>query len=276
MGHPVDSEAPLADWKALDTYQPPDINKTSRYRGWRDWDRIKIDLEDEEKRGLVRRGHGENLFDLLCQLRGFENLMVDIATDDPHLPRLINMVTEYKMRLVQKWLSIGVDIDIISFHTDIAMQDRLMISPAKFRKYIKPMFKQIFLPIRSAGVHVHLSSDGRMLEIVDDLIECGVSMHGPQTEANTLEGIERFYKGKICINLDFDRQRLPFYRPSDIKDRMREAVERLSLPEGGLMVFCYVNDTNTPLKNIEAMCEAGYEYCLANKPEHVLSNTIVL
>ena len=47
---------------------------------------------------------------------------------------------------------------------------------------------------------------------------------------------------------------------------VKEAVERLSLPEGGLMIFADVRDANTPMENIEAMCEAGEEYCLANKP----------
>jgi hypothetical protein len=257
-------ESPLADWKALDTYQPPDLLKYTE-RGQRDWDRIKTDIEERKKRGFLTWGDGERLFDRLYFLRGFENLMVDIATDDPHLPQLINMLTEYEMRLVQKWLSISVDV--IGFHTDIGIQDRLMISPVKFRKYIKPMFKQLFMTCRNAGVHVLLSSDGRLLSIVDDLIECGVSRHDPQIRANTLEGIEKFYKGKICINLDLDRQMFPFCSPGDIKEQVKEAVERLSLPEGGLMIFADVRDANIPLENIEALCEAGEEYCLAQKPE---------
>ena len=36
-GHPVDSEAPIADWKALDSYQPPDAldyrDRACRCRG---------------------------------------------------------------------------------------------------------------------------------------------------------------------------------------------------------------------------------------------------
>ena len=190
-------ESPLADWKALDTYQPPDPLKYSPI-GERDWNKIEKDLEDRKKRGLLIKANGESLFDRLCSLRGMENLMIDIATDDPHLPQLIDMLTEYEMRLVQKWLSIGVDA--IWFHTDIGMQDRLMMSPGKFRKYIKPMFEQIFLPCRNAGVHVLLSSDGNLLEIVGDLVECGVSSHDPQLRANTLAGIVKFYKGKMCID----------------------------------------------------------------------------
>ena len=142
-----------------------------------------------------------------------------------------------------------------------------MISPDKFRQWIKPMFERIFRPIRDAGVPVSLSSDGRLTEIVDDLVECGVSAHDPQYRANTLEGIEKFYKGKMCINLDLDRQMFAFCHPNDIKEQVREAVERLSLPEGGLTMGCDVIDANTPLENIEAMCQAGYEYCLANMPE---------
>ena len=256
-------ESPLADWKALDTYEPPDLLRYSE-RGELDWDRVGAALENRRKRGQLTSGYAERLFDRLYFLRGFENLMIDIGTDDPNLPRLISMLTEYEMKYARQWLSVGVEV--IGFHTDIGMQDRLMISPAKFRKYIKPMFKQIFQLCRNAGVHVLLSSDGCLLEIVDDLIECGVSRHDPQIRANTLEGIEKYYKGRLCINLDLDRQMFPFCSPRDMKKQVREGVERLNLPSGGLMMFADVRDPATPLENIEALCEAGEEYCLADMP----------
>ena len=253
-GVPVDSEAPLREWKAFDSYQPPDLVKYSGGGELRDWEKVQADVEDRKRKELVAEGDAASLFDRLCALRGIENLMIDIAADDPHLPQLIDMFVECEMRLVRKWISTGVDV--IRFHSDIGTQQRLMISPDKFRKYVKPMYERIFLPCRDAGVHVLMSSDGCLTEIVDDLVECGVSMHDPQTEANTLEGIEKAYKGKLCITLDFDRQRIPFHRPEDIKARAREAVERLSLPDGGLMISCYLFDPNTPLENIEAILQA--------------------
>jgi len=252
-------ESPLADWGELDTYKPPDLLQCSE-RGQHDWDRIKASVDGRRKRGLLTSGYCERLFDRLYFLRGFENLMIDIATDDPRLPRLIDMLTEYEVRFAEKWLSIGVDV--IGFHTDIGMQDRLMISPAKFRRYIKPMFQRVFQLCRNAGAHVLLSSDGHLLEIVDDLIECGVSRHDPQIRANTLAGIEEHYRGRLCINLDLDRQMFPFCTPSDMEQQVREGVERLGLPEGGLMMFADVRDPSTPMENIEGLCEAGEEYCL--------------
>lgn len=255
-------EHPLADWKALHTYKMPDpFFKVER--GKRNWKKIKENIEGRKRKGLLTVGDGERLFDRLYFLRGFENLMIDFASDAPELPRLIEMLLDYEMRLVSKWLEIGVDV--IAFHTDIGTQNSLMISPKKFRRYIKPMFKKIFATCRKAGTHVSLSSDGRLLEIIDDLVECGVSIHDPQLRANTLEGIERVYKGKICIKLDLDRQMFPFCKPKDIKRQVKEVVEKLSSPQGGLMIFGSVYGGDVSLENIEALCKAMEEYCLKGK-----------
>ena len=251
-------EHPLADWKALEAYVPPDPLVKSE-RGDRDWEQIQQDMEAQKKKRLLTRGGGERLFDRLYLLRGFENLMMDLATDAPELPRLIEMLLEYEMKLIGKWLGIGVDI--IGFHTDIGTQRGLMISPAKFRKYIKPLFKELFTTCRSAGTHVALSSDGHLLEIVDDLVECGVSMHDPQIRANTLEGIARAYKGKLCINLDMDRQMFPFCTPADIRHQVKQAVEQLNAPEGGFMIFASISGGDVPLENIEAICQAFEAFC---------------
>jgi len=257
-------EYPLADWSALDTYRPPDPAKYTE-RGEIDWDAVKRSIAEARKRGDLVGGSGERLFDRLYFLRGFENLMMDFATDDPHLPKLIDMLWEHERKMVGMWLDIGVDV--VSFHTDIGTQQALMISPEKFRIYLKPMFKDIFQMCRRAGAHVALSSDGCLLEIVDDLIECGVSVHDPQVRACTLDGIEKAYKGKMCINLDLDRQLFPFATPDQVREHVREGVERLALPEGGLMLQAGIWGGDVSLENIEALCQAMEDYCLSGAPE---------
>ena len=251
-------EHPLADWKALDTYKPPDPLLKAGF-GDRNWQRIEKQIEEQKGKDFLTTGDGEELFTLLYFLRGFENLMIDIYTDDPHLPRLIDMLLDYERKLVDKWLEIGVDV--IYFHTDMGTQNGLMMSPKKFRKYIKPVFKELFVNCRNAGTHVYLSSDGRLLDIVDDLIECGVSLHDPQLRANTLEGIEKAYKGKMCVMVDLDEQMFPFCKPRDIRNMVKQVMERLYLPEGGLMVDAEIFGADVPLENIEAICQAMEEFC---------------
>ena len=204
-------------------------------------------------------GDGERLFDRLYFLRGFENLMIDIATDEPRLRTLIDRFTEHQMKLVKEYLKIGVDA--IAFHTDIGAQNALMISPEDFRKYLKPMFMTIFQTCRQSGSHVALSSDGHVLEIVDDLIECGISMHDPLLRANTLEGIRKAYKGKVCANVDLDRQSFAFLTPQGIRDQVDEVVQVMADPKGGLMISGSAWGDDVPLANIEALCAAVQDFC---------------
>lgn len=246
-------EHPLSDWDALDSFQPPDF-LTQTERGQRDWGAIAASVAEGKKQGNLTWGDGERLFDRLYFLRGFEDLMMDIATDDPHLPRLIEMFTDYERQLVQKSLDLGVDV--VGFHTDIGSQKALMISPAKFRKYIKPMYMELFQMCRKAGAHVYLSSDGYLLEIVDDLIECGVSAHDPQVRACTMDGIAESYRGKLCANVDLDRQMFPFCTPEDIWRQVEEAVTQVGTPQGGLMMQAGIFGADVPLENIEAVCAA--------------------
>lgn len=249
---------PLADWSALKSWSPPDP-ETQSERGGRDWAGYAAHIAEAKRLGLLTGGDGERLFDRLYFLRGFDNLMMDFATNDPNLPILIEILTDYEKRLISKSLALGVDM--VGFHTDIGAQRALMISPQAFRRYVKPMFAELFGMCRAAGAHVYLSSDGHVLEIVDDLIECGVSVHDPQHRANTLDGIVAGYKGRLCANVDLDRQMFAFCRPEEIRTHVREVVERMSSPEGGLMVAGSVWDENTPIANIEALCAAIEEYC---------------
>jgi len=253
---------PLGDWSALDGYKPPDfLSKTER--GDRNWGEIARGVKGRRGNGLLTVGDGERLFDRLYFLRGFINLMLDISKGAPQLPRLIQLLEDYEMGLVNKWLEIGVDM--VSFHTDIGTQHGLMISPANFHKYIKPTFKRLFNACREAGAHVYLSSDGRLLDIVDDLRECGVSVHDPQIRANTLDMIVGTYKGKMCVDLDLDRQAFPFYDPEAIRSQIKEAVEKLYLPEGGLMMKAEIYGADVPLANIEAICQAMEDFCIGRR-----------
>jgi hypothetical protein len=263
---------PLEQWSALATYVPPDPLSGSldeiTQGHWAflhgrttplSWPEADEEFRARRKRGELVMGDGEKLLDRLYFLRGFEDLMIDFATEPPELDLLIEMLRDYELKLIDHWLEIGVDA--ISFHTDFATQTGLMVSPRSFRKYLVPLFSTLFQKCRRAGVHVVLSSDGRTLEIADDLVGCGVSMHDPQIRPNTVAGIARAFKGKLCVVVDLDQQGFPFMTPSDVREQIREVVDALAMPEGGLMLRAHVNDTKTPLDTIEALMEAMEAYC---------------
>lgn len=90
-------------------------------------------------------------------------------------------------------------------------------------------------------------------------MECGVNVINPQYRANGLDNIVRVCKGKVCADLDLDRQMFPFATPDELDEHVRHAVETLGSPEGGLWVLAEISD-DIPLVNIEAICTALEKY----------------
>ncbi len=265
---------PLADWSAFETFNPKAKADPLVYdeRGSRNMLAWAIGNYGEGEQGFMRGANGGRLFDQLYFLRGFDNLMSDIARDHPMLPKLIKMLEGVRMAQLDQYFEIVHEhpdehfIDIVSFHTDIGMQDRLMISPRKFKQYIKPFFTTLFQRCRKEGSHVYLSSDGNLLSIVDDLVECGVSVHDPQERAsNGIPGIKQAYKGKLCVDLDLDRQAFPFATPDQLDRQIKRAVDELNSPDGGLMLKAEISDDYVPLGNIDAICTAYEKYCIPRR-----------
>jgi hypothetical protein len=106
---------------------------------------------------------------------------------------------------------------------------------------------------------VYLHSDGHILDIIPDLVECGMTVINPQIRANTLDGLVRVCKGKVCVNLDLDRQMFPFCGPADLDAHVKEAVVKLGSKDGGLMLSAECAP-DVPLANIEAICQAFERY----------------
>ncbi len=198
------------------------------------------------------------MFLRLTYLRGFEEVMVDFAEEPPELQMLIDIVLDYCLQQGEIRLTDLSDPPaLVTFGDDLGMQDALPISPEKWRQYLKPCFEKIYRPFRDAGHYVYMHTDGHILEIIPDLIDCGVNVVNPQVGANGINNLARECKGKVCVDLDLDRQLFPYWAPKEIDAHIQKAVETLGAPEGGLWLRAELSE-EIPFENIEAIC-AGLE-----------------
>ena len=193
----------------------------------------------------------------LLDLRGFEEAMLDFAEECGELRILIGKVAEYNRLQVEARLP--ATGPVMYFGDDLGMQNSLAVGPGKWRKHLKPAFQKIFAPVRDAGKFVYLHSDGMMHEIIPDLFECGVNMVNPQIRANGLDNLVRVCKGRYPIMLDLDRQMFPFVTPEECRAHVRESVEALQLPEGGLGLVIEIGP-DVPPENIRALLQTAEEY----------------
>jgi len=193
------------------------------------------------------------MFLRLMDLRGFEEMMVDFAEEPPELQRLIDIVRDYNVRQTEIIVKNSPDSEIIFFGDDNGMQHALPISPEKWRKYIKPAYKKIYDVVHNAGKLVYMHTDGCIWPVIGDMVEAGVNVLNPQIRANGLQNLVDVCKGKICVDLDLDRQLFPFASPAQIGDHIEECTRALYLPQGGLMLSAECA-ADVPLENIEAIC----------------------
>ena len=250
---------PLDDWSKLESYRAPDP-MTQDDRGPMDWRKARRHIAKARRERRLTSGglpHGF-LFMRLWYLRGFENLMLDVAAGAPELPRLIELVAEHDRARVRKWLDIGVDM--MEFGEDLGTQTASIISPAAFARYVAPVYKSLMGPCRDAGCQVALHSDGYIMELMDDLIEAGVTIINPQDLCNGIDNLARYVKGRVCISLDVDRQKIvPFGTRREIRELIREEVMKLGSPRGGLMFVVGIYPP-TPPENVDALCCALEEF----------------
>ena len=74
---------------------------------------------------------------------------------------------------------------------------------------------------------------------------------------NLAELANRF-KGRICFEADFDRQRMPVESPRWVREEVHRIAQMLGSPFGGVFIVAEVAGA-TPLENVEAYISAVRE-----------------
>ena len=250
---------PLAEWNEFERFAPPNPEQTNGVIEI-DWAGIEDKIHAAESNGKRYVGSLEHgyAFQRLSYLRGYENLLLDMADGETRLWRLIEMVEAFNAEVVRRYLDLGVGM--IRYPEDLGMQIGPMLSPAQFRRYIKPMYERLMSPARDAGCLVHKHSDGDIRDLVGDITISGVDALNLQDLVNGIDWIAANLKGKVCIDVDIDRQKITrFGTPQQIDALIREEVEKLGSPEGGLMMI-YGLYPGVPIRNARAVMDAMERY----------------
>jgi len=240
--------APLEDYARLKDYAWPEMPFGPG------WQQATEGLKAQQDRFTL--GWVGDPFERMQFLRGTENLYVDLADEDCEEVYLLRdkvfaMMREY----VERWAR--TPVNGLRINDDWGSQRTLLISPAKWREFFKPKYKEIFDIARDAGKRIFFHSDGYILDIYPDLIELGVSAINSQIWCMGLDALEPF-TGKVTFWGELDRQNmLPFGKPADIRAAARQMAKAL-YRNGGLIGEGEM-DHLTSLENIEAMLTAWGE-----------------
>ena len=255
----VISHHPLATWDDFESFIPPDP-ETQNGRTDHNWADVERGIRHaNETGGLSGFGlqHGHTFLQL-TYIRGYENTLFDMADGEPRLDELLGMIGDFNDALVARALTYGPAL--VRFPEDLGMQVGPMLSPTQFRRYIKPIYQRMMNRCREAGAMIHMHCDGDLRDLAEDLIDGGVEALNLQDLVNGIDWIAANLKGRVCIDLDIDRQSVAVRgTPAEVDALIRREVETLGDPAGGLMLNhgAYVG---MPLENMRAVMDAMERY----------------
>ena len=207
--------------------------------------------------GFVVPNLGFALFERAWSLRGFEQLLFDLAADPAYVAELLDRITEIQLVLIERYLDLGVDGGY--FGDDYGAQAGLLFSPATWRSLVKPRLARLFAPFVDRGLPVLMHSDGRIDEIVPDLVEIGLTALNPvQPEVLDHAWLRATFGGRLAFYGGLSTQTV---LPQGTTGEVREAVDacRASLAPDGtglLLAPSHRLMADIPMANVEAMLDA--------------------
>lgn len=202
-------------------------------------------------------------------LRSFENYIYDLKTNPELFLECAEIIIEKQLETHRKFFSeVGEYVDIIEFDEDLGSQIAPLISPADYRKFIKPFHKHWVTEVKKIVPHVKvmLHSDGAIFKLIPDIIDCGFDILNPiQPMATGMDKakLKAEFGKDICFLGGIDIQELlPFGTVPEIQEYVRNAVQTLAKGGGYILAsshnygpevkpenICAVFDTalNTPI-----------------------------
>jgi uroporphyrinogen decarboxylase len=172
-------------------------------------------------------------------LRGEFQWYIDIAEDPAFASTLSEVVVDHLIEVgTQALKRSALPETFLMIHDDIASNRGLLISPTAFGHLFLPQIQRMVTAFKKAGaVHVGYHSDGDIRDIVEGLIDVGISILNPiepRANMDVLELKQRYgdklaFIGGLCNSVIL---------PTGSEDEVRQHVERVLFAgeNGGLVI----------------------------------------
>jgi uroporphyrinogen decarboxylase len=259
-GESYDVRGPLegmTDTSELDGFPFPDIPGETVPAA------LAAHVERLHRDGFAVQGAlSQTIFELAWNLYGMENLMIAFHDNPGFAHRLFDEITVRKERMARCYAQAGVDI--LRLGDDVGSQHGMMIGPAEWRTFLKPRLASVIAAAREVrpDLPVFYHSDGDVREIIDELIEVGVTILNPiQPECMDPFEIKARYGDRLTLWGTVGTQTtLPRGTPAEVRNVVREYMRRLA-PGGGYVIGpSHSVNRDVPWENIVAFYEAVRDY----------------
>jgi len=249
-------EHPLADMDEdeIAAYPFPDPEKPERY------EYLQQLLDEHGADAFIGADVSGSLFEPAYHLRGMQDLMLDMAAEEPAADVLLDKLCDFTTKVACHAAKMGVDW--IWLGDDMGTQQSMLMSPAMWRKYFKPRMKKIIDAVHEVAPDMIIAyhSCGSVYPIIGELAEIGIQVLNPlQESAQGMDHakIRAEYGDKLTFMCGLDTQTFMVNASAEeVKVAMAEKAKMLTENSGGFIVAAsHTIQHDVPVENIMAMLE---------------------
>ena len=195
-------------------------------------------------------------------MRGMENLMCDMMSDDPMATVLLDRVTEIAIQRAVSFAKAGADG--IFLGDDVGMQHTIMMSESLYEEWLKPRLKRVIDAARAVNpdILIFYHSCGHITELIPYLIEAGVDVLNPvQPECMDFREIHDRFGDRLSFHGTIGTQTtMPFGTPDEVRRKVFEHLD-IAGKKGGLYVCpTHILEPEVPIENVVAYIQACIDY----------------
>jgi uroporphyrinogen decarboxylase len=212
-------------------------------------------------RGMKVIAVGGKIFSPIWELMGFEAFCQALMEDEDLIARMYDRVGCIQYRVFEIMATFDC-VGAMWMADDLAYGEGFMVSPRHYRKYLFPWYKRMGELCQAKGLPLHFHTDGKVYDVIDDLIACGVNaLHPIEPKAMDIVRVKQQWGGRLCLvgNIDLGYT-LTRGAPQEVDAEVRQRIGECGRG-GGYCVGSSNAVTNyVPLANFNAMRQATFRY----------------
>lgn len=197
-----------------------------------------------------------DLWERATFMRGMENLLLDLVLNPKFIKELLRNITDYILQTMEI-LCDNFSFDGIALSDDYGTQKSMLMSPSDWRKFIRPLLKEIYTFGKSRGRTVFHHSCGNIYPIIGDMIDIGLDvLHPIQPEAMDIFGLKREFGNHLtfCGGLR-TQDLLPYGSVEEIRHEVRRLKQEMGKGSGYILEPGITIQADVPVDNIVAMID---------------------
>jgi len=191
---------------------------------------------------------------------GMNDFMMMAYEDRELVEDILEVSCQHFVKLTKAIIEAGVDF--VWPADDVAFKTGLFLPPKLMKEIWVPRMARIFEPAVNAGVPVMFHSDGRIDDIVEDLIDMGLDCLNPMDPYGVdYRQYKKKYGSRLCLSGNVDIE-FPLSKgtPEDVDADVAAHMEVLK-PGGGYVATCSHSIVNyIPHENVIAYLNAIHKY----------------